>query len=390
MGLLFLIVLGGPLGADALPALDQTPAASPRPLETAPASAGTVAQPAIPSLNNSMYVHLGLGSRWFPQTDPNTLYFDPLFEGLAGNSELGTGILDFDAALGFQSAEVIGLELGFEALPIDTFYGMLTARFVGPGMGPRPMIHTLGFQVGWSTLSGASSHSNYENAVYDTASGFSSYGVCYRIEQMISPRFSFGLEMAYHFASASESYTNTTYSGAPDYTTTETTVQQNLNYSGPSLKLVISNWATPPFMTEEDVENQRELDDRRAQRMYRRHRRMETDMDTDMDTDMNTDMNTAETPEFSSAAEALAAGDQFMESGLALQAKTAYQQATLLAPQDRRAWRGLANSEYTLGDYELAYTHYRQALSLSPDDQALKAFVEKLRFRIQGEENALP
>lgn len=378
IGSLLLIVLGGPLSADALPALNQPPAATPPSMLTSASPAGPVAQPALPSFNNAMYVHLGLGSRWFPQTDPNTLYFDPLFEGLAGNSDLGTGILDFDAAIGYQSPEVIGLELGFEALPIDTFYGMISARFVGPGMGPRPMIHTLGFQVGWSTLGAASSHSNYEDGVYDTASGFGSYGFCYRVEQMVSPTFSIGLELAYHVASVPETYNNDTNSGPPDYTSTDNVVQQTLNYGGPSLKLVVSHWATPPFLTEEDVENQREAEDRRAQRMYRRHRRRDTDMDS------------PETPEFASADEALAAGDQFMESGLALQAKAAYQQATLLAPQNQHAWRGLANSEYTLGDDLPAYTHYQQALSLSPDDQTLKVFVEKLHLKILSEENAQP
>ncbi|HTA17396.1 MAG TPA: hypothetical protein VK786_06600, partial [bacterium] len=383
IGLLALVVLGAPLRAD-LPALNQPPAASPPSAQTAadPAMAAAVAQPASPSFNgNNMYVHLGLGSRWFPLTDPNTLYFDPLFEGIAGDSNLGTGVLDFDAAIGYQSPEVIGLEPGFEALPIDTFYGMISARFASPGMGPRPMIHTLGFQVGWSSLSDASSHENYGDYDYDTASGFSSYGVCYRVEQMVSPRVSIGLELAYHVATTSESYTNYTYSGAPDYTTTENVVQQTLNYSGPSIKLVLSRWAVPPFMSAEDEEEQQEIQDRREERMQRRRRRRDTDMDVP---------EAPEAPDFASADEALAAGDQFMESGLPLQAKTAYQQATLLAPQNGRAWRGLANSEYSLGEDALAYTHYRQALSLRPDDQALRVFVGKLRLKIQSEGNTPP
>src|ERR1700677_1852495 len=90
IGALLLIVLGGPLSADALPALNQPPAATPPSMLTPASPAWPVAQPALPSFNNAMYVHLGLGSRWFPQTDPNTLYFDTLFEGLAGNSDPGT------------------------------------------------------------------------------------------------------------------------------------------------------------------------------------------------------------------------------------------------------------------------------------------------------------
>src|ERR1700722_2379741 len=376
MGLLALCGLSGPLSADTLPDLNPTPPAPPLSMATPAAPVATAAQTPIPSFNNDMYVHLGLGSRWFPQTDPNTLNFDPLFETIAGNSDLGTGILDFDAAIGYQSPDVIGLEVGFEALPIDTVYGMISARFASQGLGTRPMIHPLGFQVGWSSHSNASSHANYENEFYnnDTASGFGSYGVCYRVEQMVSPNFSIGLELAYHIASVSESYTNYSNSGYPDYTSTDTTVQQTLNYSGPSLKLVVSHWASPPFLTEEEVENQQAIQERRAQRLYRRHRRMDT----------------TDTPDFASADEAMAAGDQFMESGLALQAKSAYQQATLLAPQDQHGWSGLANSAYTLGAEALAYTQYQQALTLNPDDQALKVFVEKLRVKIQSEDNTLP
>jgi Ca-activated chloride channel family protein len=87
--------------------------------------------------------------------------------------------------------------------------------------------------------------------------------------------------------------------------------------------------------------------------------------------------------DYDSAPEAKAAGDACMDKGRFSAAQAAYQQATLLAPGDSQAWRGLANAEYAQGKHAKAYTHYNEALRLAPDDKALREFVDQLKARLR-------
>jgi hypothetical protein len=330
---------------------------------------GTGVDKGLPALRNSGYIHLGLGARWFPNANTSQLLFDPIFESYSSGSGLGTGLPSLDVAAGFQSSAVLGLEIGLEAFPDFSAYAMPTLRLASPGLSERPLLHTLGFQVGWMSMSNATNggfNGGYYSSSYDyNAQDFTTYAVCYRVEQMLTTRLSLGLELAYHFGATDVSYVD--YSRFP-----YNTVHEHLDYSGPSLKLILATWPGAPFWTAQDQAGADAVQTRRQRRIDARLARYEALRGRD-----------DSAPDYDSAADAKDAGDKAMDAGRFKAAESAYQQATLLAPGDTKAWRGLANAEYAEGKHARAYTHYKEALRLDPKDAELRDFVEKLRVRLR-------
>jgi tetratricopeptide (TPR) repeat protein len=261
-------------------------------------------------------------------------------------------------------------------MPLGSVYAMPLYRLATPGLGSRPVLHTLGAQFGWATINGQSEYYGYyyngNNGNYLNGTvQMNTYAVVYRLEEMLNARLSLGLELAYHFAWANVGYTNEQYDSST-YTYTYTSYQTTLNYSGPSISLTLAAWPMAPFWTAKDQAAVDQRQARREERLEERLERIEARRGTRDDTQ-----------DYDSAAEAKAAGNGSMDKGRFSAAQSAYQQATLLAPGDSQAWRGLANAEYALGKHAKAYTHYKEALRLDPDNQPLRDFVEKLKTRLR-------
>jgi|GEM_PF-2682022 hypothetical protein len=380
------LALAGPLGAaaadpspapkQALPDLSAQPAAADEAAADAPTPAAADDQ-GLPPLRNSGYIHLGLGARWFTGVDRDHLFLgNPLFGGLDAGTDSSNGstdALNFEVALGYQHPSGLGLEVGLTVVPIDAVYAMPLFRVSGPGLGTRPALHTFGVQAGWGTIAGQ--YNSYYYYAYNSGdnylagdANFNTYAVCYRVEQMLNPRLSLGLELAYHFAWADVSYDH-----YDPNTSTTTNLHATLNYSGPSISLTLAAWPVAPFWTAKD---QADVD----QRQSRRERRLEARLEG-IESRRSSRYDSA--PDYDSATDAKAAGDRAMDNSRFKAAEAAYQQATLLAPGDTQGWRGLANAEYAEGKHARAFTHYKEALRLDPKDKDLRDFVEKLRVRLR-------
>ncbi|HXB97988.1 MAG TPA: tetratricopeptide repeat protein, partial [bacterium] len=324
----------------------------------------------LPPLRNSMNLRLNVGARWFNQTDQNHEFFGNYFWGTGDSTNGPTDTLSLEFALGYQHPSGLGLELGFGPLPIESVYVMPLYRLSSRGLGTRPALHTFGAQLGWGIIGGDTAYyyNDAGNNYLDQTVQMDTYTMVYRVEEMLSPRLSLGLELAYHFAWAGVDYTH--YD-----TTTYTNVQEHatVNYSGPSVQVTLAAWPVAPFWTSRDQAAVDDLQARREQRIEARLERIEARRAA-VDSDP---------ADYASAADAMIAGERGMADRRFQPAEAAFQQATLLAPQDPQAWRGLANAEYALGKHARAYTHYKEALRLSPGDKALREFVDKLKDRLR-------
>ena len=353
--------------AQALPDLEDGGAAS------APLNALKPDQ-ALPPLRHAVEIRLGVGARWFNQIDSDQLFLgNNLVGGQVSSSENMVGgpsdALQLSLAFGYQHPSGPGIEVGFSPLPLESVYAMPLYRLASPSLGSRPALHTLGAQFGWATIYGQSDYYAYYNSnngnYLNSDVQMNTYAVVYRIEEMLNARLSLGLELAYHFAWADAHYTH--YDSG-----TYTDHQETLNYSGPSVVLTLAAWPLPPFWTAKD---QAAADGR----LSRRERRLEDRLERIAARRAAGE----ESREYDSAAEAKDAGAKAMDASHYGAARSAFQEATLLAPGDSQAWRGLANAEYAMGKRAKAYTHYKEALRLAPDDKPLREFVAKLKARLR-------
>jgi hypothetical protein len=358
----------------ALPDLGTGPDAASAPkASSAPEDAGP--QTTVPPLRNSLDIRLGLGARWFNQVDSDQLFLgNNLFGNFdasgSGTADGTTGTLNLEIALGYQDPTGLGIEIGFSPMPMESVYAMPLFRLATAGLGSRPVLHTLGAQFGWATLGGQSNYNYYYSGTSNYLNSdvqLNTYAVVYRVEELLSARLSLGLELAYHFAWATVDYTH--YDSA---TSSYTNYQSSENYSGPSISITLAAWPMAPFWTDQDQAAVDDRQSRREQRLEERLERIEARRGS-----------RREDQDYDSADEAKAAGGKAMDAGRYGAAAAAFQQATLLAPSDSQAWRGLANAEYALGKHAKAYTHYKEALRLAPDDKPLREFVEKLRARLK-------
>jgi tetratricopeptide (TPR) repeat protein len=322
-----------------------------------------------------MDIRLGVGARWFNQVDSDHLFLgNDLVGGYITSNENSAGgpvdTLDLDIALGYQDPSGLGVEVGFSPMPLESVYVMPLVRLASPGLGSRPVVHTLGAQFGWATITGNSNYYYYypnNGNSLNSDIQMNTYAVVYRVEEMLNARLSLGLELAYHFVWADANYTH-----YDSNTFTYTTYQTTFNYSGPSISLTLAAWPMAPFWTARDQAAVDDRQSRREQRLEERLERIEARRGPREDAQ-----------DYDSAAEAETAGDACMDKGRFSAAQSAFQQATLLAPSDPQAWRGLANAEYAQGKHARAYTHYKEALRLDPDNQPLRDFVEKLKTRLR-------
>jgi tetratricopeptide (TPR) repeat protein len=375
------IALGGSLAAENLnptQAVPQSPTTQTQALPSLAGPSKDLAAPStsitgepfeLPQLRHSFNLHLGVGLRWFTHADPSAL---PLGSAIAtdgyGTADTLYPALDFSA--GYQHPSGLGLEIGVSPEPLQQIYVMPLYRYATRGLGSRPLLQTLGLQVGWAEEDGGNG-SYYDNsAAYylnNQPVQMNTYAACYRLEQMLGARFSLGLELAYHYAVTQAQYTREPY----DFSSPSTTVTNVLDYSGPSVKISLGIWPVAPYWTDRD---QARVEDALAQRERRIEERLER---------IQARRRTVPGSDYATATEAEAAGGRLLDQGKLPEAMDAYEQATLLAPEDSMAWRGLANSEYALGKHARAYTHYKEALRLSPGDQLLRDFVDKLKSRLR-------
>jgi hypothetical protein len=262
---------------------------------------------------------------------------------------LGGGVATGEVGVGYVNPGGLGLELLASTLNFDGYFAVPTYRGSSRGVIDRPMMHILGLGLG----AGRSLDSG--NLEFK----FTSF-LCYRMEQMLGPKFSLGLQFGYLWAEREIAFNRNPYGP---------TTSLKFNYSGPNIKLTLAGWLKAPFMSEQD---QRALDlrhERIRQKLFLRARRIEKRM----------------SPAFAASLEAQEAGDRFMADGKPLPACDAYESALRSNPQSSPAWKGLGDAEHALENDKEALKAYEKALELSPKDSKLRELVEKFRAEIGKE-----
>lgn len=329
---------------------------------------------------NSMYLRAALGESMLTESNP---------DGSSAPMNLWSG--SGSLSIGYQSRWLVGLELGLNidandeyntvvagspagfAVPTDIVYLMPCLRLATDGLFGRPSFHTLGFQIGSSSPLGflTSSSGAATTEVNGMTPSLTTYGLCYRVEQMLGQRFSLGLDFTYRWAT----YQTVEFTAAePAYDTNGIPV--DLNLSGPSVKLTLSFWPGRPFITDAD----RAADEARllARRDRLRRRYRSDDFEADPEA------------EVADARNLVGQGDILMARQSYAEASVLYLRAIRIDGRSRWAWQGLGNARYYLGRKAAALDAYEEAYGLSQDDQKLKALVERLTNETKDEHPGLP
>jgi hypothetical protein len=361
------------------------------------------------NFENSMYLRLGLGSRLYPAGDINKQFDNSALGGVKPQAP-DQWAFNGDFSLGYQSPALFGIELGFtggmgflgggltssyystrssttdikatglrntngntfnEALTISSFYVMPALRLPMPGAGGRNYFHTIGFQLGSSTLTGwhdyyyTSSYSSYNYLDYDTFRAQSlSYGLNYRLEQMLGRRFSMGLDVGYTWVRFNPIYTY----GGPVQADDGSAV--SLDMSGPSIKLSLGLWVMRPFINPEEEAAAKAAKERRAE--ARRNRR-------------NRGVARYDQYDLVAAQRLLALADAQMGRKNYEVAVELYQKTIDSDPVSRWAWQGLGNANYYLGKKEAALRAYEQAIALSNNDPRLQAMIDRVNRELAAQ-----
>lgn len=360
----------------------------------------TLPQNDPPQLLHSLYLRMNLGYQSYSSGMDERLPAAVLpIDSVDGYTE-SDGAVAAEFALGYQDPSGLGLELGFSASPVSTLYIMPVYRLASSGLGSRPLLHTFGARLGWSSIGlQGSAYDSYYGSFdsngddsYDSLDqpppSFRSYALTYRLEQMLGGRFSLGLDLSYRFVRTDVAMTHhwTTVTQLPYpyydvYTDHSSPVTRTFDYSGPSVELTLGLWPARPFWGQADIDAQKAVDERRRLRDERRMARL---------TGRYPAPAAAEAHDFANAADAILVGRAALDSEQPSVAKDAFQQAVLLDPQSAPAWRGLADAEYALALPAKALPHYQRALALKPDDPALGDFIAKLKAKLDEVQDSQP
>jgi hypothetical protein len=324
------------------------------------------------NFGNSMYLRGAIGESMITESNPD-----------GSSAPMNLWSESGSLAVGYQSAWLVGLELGLNidandqyntvvqgsptgfTVPTDVIYIMPCLRLATDGLYGRPSFHTLGFQLGSS--SPPSSATETEDSALTPS--LTTYGLCYRVEQMLGQRFSLGLDFTYRWAT----YQPVVFADN-GYSATEIPV--NLNLSGPSIKITLSFWPGRPFITDAD----RAEDEARLQTRRDRRRRRYGNGDLDVDPEV----------EAVAAKNLVAQGDSLMARQSYEEASVFYLRAIRIDAESRWAWQGLGNARFYLGRKAAALVAYREAYGFSQDDPKLKALIDKLSNEVKDGQPDLP
>jgi hypothetical protein len=227
----------------------------------------------------SAYVCGSLGAQFLGYQDLDK-YFDTRGYGYSKPDFQTTASLAGDLGLGYQFQNRLGVELGADFGPsrsvsfvstttgpamtrhwqgsVSAFYFMPTLRIpVEDGLFGRAFLNTVGFRMGVAFFHGRREDTNQLTGVpgsYDQSASAGALGLLYRIEQMLNDHASVGLELAYnlvHFDSIAVS--NVSGNTAPnDPERNPDGTNASLDFSGPSVKLVLTGWWERPVRARKD------------------------------------------------------------------------------------------------------------------------------------------
>jgi len=200
--------------------------------------------------------------------------------------------LVYDLAFGWQFSQPFAVECGFTVGPYRyasgsnlwyngntlswdevtstrdeytyTFYVMPALRLTGPGLGGKPMLHTLGLKLGGSSLYGTETFNDLDTGATRTQTNTGTgdyYAVVYRLEQMVNHNLSLGLEIGYASNVFNEvDYSNGSYRGTTGGTyfepldfgwnganTSADGSTERADYSGPYVKMTVAGWFMPAY-----------------------------------------------------------------------------------------------------------------------------------------------
>lgn len=297
---------------------------------------------------HSAYVRAGLGERLVSATG----------DGPA------SGMVNAEISLGYQSPTPLGVELALSLsnfdnsstvglASADTLSIIPTLRIPMNGLFGRNCFHTVGLQIGESYISQSVGNYGGYYSSYDYYQAQTvTYGLSYRVEQMLGKRVSLGLDLGYQWAV----YHPTDYAGRP--MTNLDGSPRSLDYSGPSIKLSLAFWMKRPFISAAD----QAADVVRHFRVKKRTRRRPLNDDPNSEVIKNP----------------LQSGDEAMQAKDYLSASTFYKQAAADNAADRWAWQGLGNALYFLGQKRDALEAYERAFSFSQGDEKLQRLIERL------------
>jgi hypothetical protein len=304
---------------------------------------------------SSFYGGLGLGEAYLSNSDIKTS---------TGTESPG---FDFcgDLSLGYQFESMFGVEAGWGFGPMRSFsfsgpgwsstlslstnqvFAMPLVRLGGgKGLFGSPAAYTVaGLKAGYAMLSGQSAGGG-QSTNFDGSTPV--IGLAARYETMIGSHFSVGLQAGYDYCKF------TTFKAGGTVAKNADGSNEDLDFSGPYVKLVLGGWLSMP-----------------------RQRKAPAAAASDEES-----AAPAEQPASSAARDIQRQGDALMKAHRYPEAAQAYVKAEKLDPKNAGIWQALGNAYYFMGQKAYALSAYKTSLSLSGGkNPQLEAFIKSLQSK---------